>query len=102
MKGEIHKDDEPIIRATIKDQDGNVVDISGATDMNFVVLKPDRTTRMDVDATFTTDGTDGKMQYQFDTGELNQEGDFEYQGFVILPSGPFHSDIYSFKVHRNL
>lgn len=102
-RGEIHFGDVGIIfRSTIRDQDGSVLDVSSATLKKLTFQKPGGLT-FDKTATFTTDGTDGKIQYAIEDGVLDVVGDWEYQGAVTLDDGgPYHSDIKQFNVLANL
>lgn len=100
--GEIHLDDEgTIFEATIKDSKKQIVDISTATIMKFKFKKPDGTV-VEVDGVLVTDGKDGKLKYMAVTDFLDMVGDWEYQAYVVLPSGKWRSDIHAFRVHRNL
>lgn len=100
---EIHVADVgTIVRPRIVDcQTGDPVDISTATTLQITFTKPDKTIMVRT-AVFTTDGTDGKMQYVIQSGDLDQMGFWEYQGKVILPSGTWHASIEEFKVLANL
>ena len=35
-------------------------------------------------------------------GDLDEDGMWKVQGYVVLSSGTYHTDIHRFKVHRNL
>jgi len=99
---EIHVSDiGTVFEVTLMD-DTVVVDISTATAMEIVFVKPDKTKVVNT-AVFTTDGVDGKMQYviALDT-ELDQVGNWKIQGIVTMPTGKWSSDIDKFKVYGNL
>lgn len=101
MSSQIHINDigtELIV--TIKD-DGAVVDISGASTMTIVIKKPDGES-LTKTASLYTDGTDGKMEYITQSGDIDQAGLYKIQGIVVLDSGTFHTSISSFQVHCNL
>lgn len=103
MSVEIRKDDiGTVFEFTIKDQDNQVLDISGATKLEMVFLKPDRQTTVTKTAVFTTDGTDGKMRYTAETGFLDTVGDWQRQGYVVLVGGEWRTSIRSFRVLSNL
>lgn len=53
--------------------DDSVVDISSATSMEVLFLMPSGTTRIRP-AVFTTDGTDGKLQYTSAEGDISEAG----------------------------
>ena len=89
-----------IFRATIKDG-GVEKDISSATVMQIIFRDPDgvETTKT---AVFTTDGSDGKIQYTTVSGDLDLAGKWVLQGYVETPAGKWHSSWYPFLVNENL
>ena len=89
-----------IILATIEDE-GVAVDISSATVKKLYIEKPDGTL-LTKDAVFTTDGTDGKMQYVVISGDLSLVGIYKVQGRVEMPAGKWNSNIGDFQVEENL
>jgi hypothetical protein len=82
-------------------EDGSVVDISSASSLQIIIKKPDATT-LTKTGVFTTDGTDGKMQYVSIAGDFDQSGNYRIQGKVNLSSGNYSSSVGAFKVHCNL
>ena len=84
---------DTIFRVTIKDDDDSVVDVSSANAKTVEFKNPDGTTSSET-ASFTTDGTDGKIEYK-DTGAAKTDvvGTWTYWGKVTLSSGdgPFPS-----------
>ena len=87
-------------KVTLKDG-ASVVSISSATTKQIILKKPDGT-KLTKSATFSSDGTDGIMYYDTVSGDLDVAGVWKLQGKVVLTAGTFSTDIYSFKVHRNL
>ncbi len=97
MAGEIHKNDiGTVFRLTIVDQDGAVVDVSSdpSPEIKFKVGSQVLTKL----ATFTTNGTDGIIQYTSVSGDLTPGGNWTMQGHVILTSGEWHTTKVEFKV----
>lgn len=90
-----------IFRFTVQDQDGTAVDLSSATTLEIRFKKPDRSviTRT---AVFTTDGTNGQIQYTTVSGDLDIDGSWKRQAHVIIPAGDFWSSVVDFKVKRSL
>ena len=86
---------------TIKDG-STIVDLSSATTKKLEFQPPDGGVKLIKNASFTTDGTDGKIQYAFVSGDLSACGRWRYQGFVGIGSSYWHSDIGEFKVYDNL
>jgi hypothetical protein len=90
-----------VLRITVK-EDGAVKDISGFTTAKQLrLIKPDRTTETTVTATFTTDGTDGKLQYTIPSGFLTHKGHYRVQVLLTSGSAYLQSSIGSFPVEGN-
>lgn len=102
MASEIHVNDYgTIFRATFKDQDNAVVNISGATNKYFLFEKPD-CTDVTKTASLYSDGTDGIIEYTVESGLFNIPGIWQVQGYVTYPNGSWYSDIVEFRVRDNL
>jgi len=98
---EIHEGDiGTLFKATFKDGT-TVVDISTATTKQLIFKKPSGS-ELEKDASFYTDGTDGILTYTTVSGDLDEIGTWKVQGYVVLVSGSWKSDIHTFKVYRNL
>ncbi len=101
MASEIHEGDIGTkLLFTITD-DGQIVDISSAISLSIFIKRPDGTT-LDRTGTLETDGVDGKMYYITVAGDLNQAGIYKLQAVVGLPTGTYHTNTVTFKVHCNL
>lgn len=99
---EIHKSDiGTIFLITVKDGT-TAVDISGAATKQILFRKPDNSTLVTQTASFTTDGTDGKMQYTSVSGDLDTGGTWRIQVYLVIGGNEFRSDISTFEVHGNL
>lgn len=99
---EIHIGDTgTIFRATIKNQDDEIENISTATTKQFIFCKPDKTLST-VTSSFYTDGSDGVLQYAAASGFLDQAAIWQMQANVVTPSGTWKSNIYEFRVFKNL
>lgn len=99
---EIHIGDIGTIFEVTLFDDINIVDISSATVMKIIFTKPDKT-RVENNAIFSSDGTDGKIKYTTSlASELDQKGTWKIQANVTMPIGQWSSDINSFKVYENL
>ncbi len=86
--------------ATIMDG-AALVDVSSATTQQFV-LKPESGASKTVTTTFTTDGTDGKIEYTTILNDIDTAGIWKLQAYIVLATGTWRSDIYWFKVDTNL
>ncbi len=103
--GEIHVNDVgTIFELTVYDtvNDLSVVkNISSASTLTVKFLKQDGTV-MTRNGVLTTDGSDGKFQYTTVAGDLDKIGGWRIQGYVVLPSGAWNTDIHDFTVMDNL
>lgn len=88
---------------TVKNQDGNAIDISAASPKNLVFLKPDKATRAVQAGTFTSGGTDGRLQYTTaSASDLDQDGPWSVQAVVTLGANQYTSSLLLFQVDPNL
>ncbi len=78
--------DTPTIIVTIKDQDGAVVNVSGASSKQIHLKSPNGSIFPKA-ATFTTSGTDGKIQTTLASTDLNKPGAWSYYPVVAGVSG---------------
>jgi hypothetical protein len=102
MASEIHVGDIGTrFEITVKDSDTTVVDLSNVDSMYVLFKKPDNSFTQ-VTPVFVTDGTDGRIQYTTQAGDLNQFGTWQIQAKVIFGTDVFSTDIQRFKVIRNL
>lgn len=101
MPSEIHAGDIGTqLFFTVK-EDGQAVDISAASSTILEITKPD-TSILEKSVSFFTDGTDGKLVYVIESGDLNIAGTYRVQAKITLGGGSFSSSIATFKVHCNL
>jgi len=79
-----------------------IVDISSATNLEIMFQKDDGSV-VTKTAELTSDGSDGKMEYNIIEGDLDQVGDWKMQGRVHMTGGfRWSTDIFDFEVHANL
>ncbi len=101
-----------ILRATIVEEDDDnpgtfdPVDVSGVTEQELIIHKQDGTVVTET-TVFTTDGTDGQIQYRVDDPDFfNVGGQWKMQGHVIFPTGTpkdeYKSNIVTFHVEENI
>lgn len=77
------------------------VDISSATTKNIVIRRPDHTL-LAKPATFSTDGTDGKLFVLTESNDINIEGTYKVQGHIVMTGWNGRSTIGEFEVDENL
>lgn len=86
----------------VVDEDGAVVDISAATTTQILLRKPDGTVVTQT-AVLDTTGTDGKMKYTTVLDDLDTNGIWHIQGYVVLSSSlKWHTAVEEFRVRANL
>lgn len=84
------------IELTIKDEDV-VFDISSAT-VKKIKLKTSANVVLDKTASFSTNGTDGKIRYTFINGDLNISGIWKARAYIEMPSGKWSTSQIEFEV----
>jgi len=101
---EIHMGDVgTVIRVTVTEND-DAVDLSGANNYDLIFKKPTSDTTVTEDATFTTDGTDGQIEFTVpDNTWLDEVGWWRVQALVEWASGNrWFGEIGRFRVFPNL
>ena len=84
-------------------KDGNqIVDLTLYSNYYFKFLKAKTSTSVTIEADLLTDGEDGGLVYTTVTNFLTPAGDWKWQIYLVSPSGAWHSDVKTFKVHPNL
>ena len=101
MAEEIHVGDIGTVFEAEIQEDAAAVDISSATALSLLFLKPDGTVDTQT-AVFSTDGTDGLIRYVTQEDDLDIPGRWRIQGRVTLSTGTWSSVISSFRVRPNL
>lgn len=89
------------LRATLVDPNDVVINLSTTTSKTIVLRKPNGSL-LTKTAGFTTDGTDGQIEYVTIAGDLDGSGEWRIQGHVAFVTGDFHSDVEIFTVLGNL
>ena len=103
-KGEIHLGDTTKFIVTVKDENGNAIDISTATKKQLIFRRPTGDL-VPKDAQFLTDGSEGKMYYLTTKDDLDMIGDnddaWEVRAYIEMGSDlRWHTDITPFTVKR--
>ena len=97
---EIHVGDiSTLFVFTIQD-DTTVVDVSSATSTkNLLFVKPSGGT-LTGGASFSTDGTNGQIEYASVSGDLAEVGAWEVRASIVITGWTGKTDIKTFTVHR--
>ena len=90
-----------VIRVTIED-DGSVVDVSSATTKDFYLKRPDGSLLGPLATTFTTDGTDGQIEYATVSGDLSLAGLYDVQVIIVIVAQTNKSEVGHFTVRENI
>jgi len=83
-------------RITVQ-ENGAAMDVSAAT-AKQILLKPPTGILLTKTAVFTTDGTNGQIEYVSIDGDLNEAGAWQIQGLVTFANGKWHTTIGAFTV----
>lgn len=98
---EIHVNDiGTVFTVLIKDGD-DVQDVSSATTKELIFLKPSGE-KLTKSASFTTDGTDGYIQYTTVDGDVDETGVWKIQAHIVIGDLDVSSDVSAFRVYPNL
>ncbi|MBT8448859.1 MAG: hypothetical protein KJO69_04170 [Gammaproteobacteria bacterium] len=98
---EIHVGDiGTVFRIALTDCDV-AVDLTGATTLEIIFLKPDATS-VTKTATLFGVATDGVIQYSTIADDLDTAGIWKMQAKITLPTGTWSSDVEKFRVYTNL
>jgi hypothetical protein len=98
---DIHVGDVGTVFELTLQEDGVAVNISTATLKQFIYTKPSGTATTKT-ASFTTDGSNGKLRYVSLANDLDTAGVWQLQAYVELPTGKWHSTVIQFVVEPNL
>jgi len=101
-RDEIHVNDIGTIFTITITENGTPVDISSATTKEFHFDMPNANGKFSKDASFVTDGTDGKLKYVSESEVLAIAGDWEIQAYIVMPNGSWSTNIDTFRVFENI
>ena len=94
-----------VFRVTVYDIDSggttSALNISAASTKQLIFGKPDGTT-LTKTATFTTDGSNGQIEYSTVSGDLSKAGTWSLQAYIVTSGGEWRTDVGTFKVYENL
>src|SRR5215510_6894439 len=68
-----------IFRMLVRDPTGAIADLSAITTDMFFMFAPPTLPSFEKQCDFTTDGSDGLVECEFSTGEVNEAGDWKVQ-----------------------
>lgn len=99
---EVHMGDiGTVFRVTLEDS-GVALDLSAAVTKQILFEAPSGAVKARA-ATFTTDGSDGKIEYAtVDEDDLDEVGQWKLQAAVSDATGAWRSNIKKFIVHENI
>lgn len=84
----VQGDNRPEITCTIENEAGDVISLAGATAQLHFRKKGTTTLLFSVSGALVTDGTDGKVRFNFAGGVLNiEQGRYEGEIEITFPGG---------------
>lgn len=89
------------IRLTVVDSAGTAVDLSGYSTLEILLDDPDGNTST-LTASFTTDGTDGKIEAATTSGLIDEAGTWFVQAKVSDGTTTIRSRVAQIQVYDNL
>lgn len=91
-----------VLEVTVKNSETKAAEpINTATIKQILIRSPSGVTKTNT-AEFKTDGTDGVLQYTTIADDLDEQGVWELQAYVVTPTFTNHSSIDTFVVSGNL
>lgn len=91
-----------VLSAVFLDDNGDPVDISGASEISVYVVRPDLTVAV-LEGAYITDGIDGAVQAVTSADTLPTQGRYAVLGYVVATTADFtgFSDRYEYDVGRS-
>jgi hypothetical protein len=86
---------------TVYNQDSVLQNLSTATLLKINFYTPSRVTK-ERTASLYTSGADGKMVYTLIDGDIDESGEWSYQGLITFPAGNWSTNIEKFIVYPNI
>lgn len=83
-------------------ENGSAVDVSSATVTKQIIFKKGDGSALVKNASFTTNGSDGKITCTMGTTDLSIEGTWAIQGKVVISAGTFLTQVATFRVEPSL
>jgi len=84
-----------VFKVHVQERDDNdvlqTVDISSLVSAKVYFEKGEDGTVIERDLSLLTDGTDGMLAYTFQSGDLDTEGRWNWQVYLVLSSGKWYS-----------
>ena len=81
--------------------DGDPVDVSAAASKKIRLGYPGGVSK-DFDAGFDSDGTDGKISYTTQSGDLDEAGEYSLQGIIVLGGTTKYTSVSTLQVRENI
>lgn len=90
------------IRITVADPDGNALDISTCTRTNNLYLRSPTNRVLIKTPTFVTDGTNGQIEYDTISGDLDVAGNWRAQFKLVMGGDTIPTSVTNFPVESNI
>lgn len=90
------------IKLRVRDQNKDALDLSsGVSSMEFILESPQRVQTTVDPITFVTDGSDGRIQYVLESGDLSEPGRWKVFAHIVQGSKDFRTTKAEFVVEPN-
>jgi hypothetical protein len=86
---------------TVYNQNSQLIDLGIATSLTIRFRNPSGVSS-DKTAVLYTNGSDGKLMYELESGDIDISGKWSYQVIVSFAGGTWHTNITEFTVYPNI
>lgn len=86
---------------TVYNQNSQLTNLASATLMTIRFRNPAGVS-MDKEASLYTNGSDGKLVYILEDGDIDIAGRWSYQAIIVFTVGTWHTNITEFIVYPNI
>lgn len=85
----------------VLNQNNVPINLATATSITLRLQSPEKEVT-DYGAGLLTDGTDGKLVYELEEGDIDVAGEWFYQAIIVYTVGTWHTNIVPFTVYDNI
>jgi hypothetical protein len=86
---------------TVYNQNSQLIDLGIATSLTIRFRNPSGVSS-DKTAVLYTNGSDGKLMYELEAGDIDIAGTWKYQAIIEFAGGTWHTNVTNFIVYENI